>query len=393
MESGQLVRTTDPGEAAEILAGLQAKKEAGLLCLFPGCLNERQPATGKSGRRRGYCALEEHNIATAYQERQRLKTLVEGATQESAPPVGKSSPPTLRDSVISHMLRLLEEMPQYLALLREIGDPDLVLSQLEAAASQATIQVAEAEGRVTAERSLRLASERAREQAVGEAREAQETTAAALQAMEEAEERARVQAREDEQRMAEIQRETTLAISQVQEEARLQIEAIQTQAAEAIDQAQAATSEALERASRAEIRANTAEIEARVQITAAERLVGEVNATLERERTTASAQLAQLRGELAAARELLEEERSEFRAEMGRLRQDLTEAGRRAEAERREVERLRQELAEERSRTQEANRRAGQATERADQLARVADELRDKMLQIQGKGNEEPGQP
>jgi hypothetical protein len=136
IDTTPLPKTNDPAEAAAILAGLQEKKEAGVLCLYPGCLNARQPATGKSGRRRGYCALEEHNISTAFQERQRLKALVDGAAEESPAPVGKGSPTTLRDSVISHILRLLEEMPQYLTVLREIGDPELVLSQLQEAEDQ-----------------------------------------------------------------------------------------------------------------------------------------------------------------------------------------------------------------------------------------------------------------
>src|SRR2546423_13230211 len=100
MDSTQLSRTNDPAEAAAILAGLQEKKEAGVLCLYPGCLNARQPATGKSGRRKGYCSLEEHNITTAFQERQRLKTLVDGAAQESSPPASKNSPMTLKGSII-----------------------------------------------------------------------------------------------------------------------------------------------------------------------------------------------------------------------------------------------------------------------------------------------------
>src|SRR2546427_103357 len=49
MEPTQLPRTNDSDEAAAILAGLQEKKEAGLLCLYPDCLNERQPSTVQSG--------------------------------------------------------------------------------------------------------------------------------------------------------------------------------------------------------------------------------------------------------------------------------------------------------------------------------------------------------
>src|SRR6266487_2349902 len=107
MDTTPVAKTNDPAEAAAILAGLQEKKEAGEFCLYPGCRNPRQAPTGKSGRRRGYCALEEHNISTAFQERQRLKSLVDGAAQESSEPAGKSSPTTLKDSVIGHMLRLL----------------------------------------------------------------------------------------------------------------------------------------------------------------------------------------------------------------------------------------------------------------------------------------------
>src|SRR6266536_4564475 len=115
MEPTQLPRTNDSDEAAAILAGLEEKKEAGLLCLYPGCLNERQPSTGKSGRRKGYCSLEEHNITTAFQERQRLKALVEGTAQESSPPAGKGSPTTLKGSIISEICRLLWQNPAHYA--------------------------------------------------------------------------------------------------------------------------------------------------------------------------------------------------------------------------------------------------------------------------------------
>jgi uncharacterized phage infection (PIP) family protein YhgE len=396
MEPTQLPRTNDPDEATAILAGLQEKKEAGILCLYPGCLNERQPSTGKSGRRKGYCALEEHNITTAFQERQRLKALVEGVAQESSSPAGKGSPTTLKGSIIGHILHLQEEMSQYITALREIGDPDLVLAQIQVVEDQASIRIAEAEGRVNAERSLRLAAEKAREEVEGESQEANETAETAIQEMEEAQERLQLLTEETEQRISEILAEKERTIAQVQDEVRRQIEEIQEQARKAITQAQTETSEALERARKAEIRANTAETEARTQIAAAGRLVREANATLERERITASTQLEQLRGELTAVREQFEAERIEFRAEMGRLRQDLTEAGKRAEAERSEahttlereraeVGRLRQDLAEERQRTEQAN-------QRADRLASVADELREKLLQIQAKEKEEPKQ-
>jgi colicin import membrane protein len=391
-----LSRTNDPAEAAVILAGLQKKKEEGELCLYPGCLNARQPATGKSGRRRGYCAQEEHNITTAFQERQRLKALVDSAAQESSTPAGKSIPTTLKDSVISHMLHLLEEMPQYLAALREIGDPELVLAQLQEVEDRANLRIAEAEGRVSTERSLRLAAEKAQEEAEGETRAAQETAVEAIQAMEEAEERARLQAEEAEQRIAQIQTEKEQAIAGVRDETTRQIEEIQRQAREAIAQAQAATTEALELARKADLRANTAETEARVQIAAAERLVNEMNATLERERGEAHTQLERLRSELSEAHKQFETERTAFRTELERLQQALADAGKRAEEERSEahnnleneraeVQRLRQALMEERQRTEQAN-------QRADRLATVADELREKLLPIQGKEQEEPRQ-
>lgn len=394
MEPTQLPRTSDPDEAAAILAGLQEKKEAGILCLYPGCLNERQPSTGKSGRRKGYCALEEHNITTAFQERQRLKALVEGVAQESSSPAGKGSPTILKGSIISHILHLQEEMSQYITALREIGDPDLFLAQIQVVEDQASIRIAEAEGRVNAERSLRLAAEKAREEAEGESQEAKETAEAAIQEMEEVQERAQLQLGEAERRIAEILVEKERAIALAQAEAQRQIEEIQAQAREAIDQAQAATTQALEQARKADIRTNTAETEARVQIAAAERSVSEANATLERERAEARTQLERLQGELTDAREQFETERIEFRTEVGRLRQDLTDAGKRSEVERNEahttlereraeVGRLRQDLAEERQRTEQAN-------QRADRLARVADELREKMMQIQGKEQVEP---
>jgi chemotaxis protein histidine kinase CheA len=394
MEPTQLPHTSDPDEAAAILAGLQEKKEAGILCLYPGCRNSRQPSTGKSGRRKGYCALEEHNITTAFQERQRLKALVEGVAQESSSPAGKGSPTTLKGSIIGHILHLQEEMSQYITALREIGDPDLFLAQIQVVEDQASIRIAEAEGRVNAERSLRLTAEKAREEAEGESQEAKETAEAAIQEMEEVQERAQLQSEEAGRRIAEILSEKERAIALAQAEAQRQIEEIQAQAGEAIDQAQAATTQALEQARKADIRTNTAETEARVLTAAAERSVSEANATLERERAEARTQLERLQGELTDAREQIETERIEFRTEVGRLRQELTDAGKRAEVERSEahttlereraeVGRLRQDLTEERQRTEQAN-------QRADRLARVADELRDNLLQIQAKEKVEP---
>src|SRR6266700_3301294 len=385
MEPTQLPRTNDSDEAAAILAGLQEKKEAGLLCLYPDCLNERQPSTGKSGRRKGYCSLEEHNITTAFQERQRLKALVEGTAQESSPPAGKGSPTTLKESIISHILHLQEEVPQYLTALREIEDPDLVLSQIQAVEDQASARIADAEGRVSTERSLRLAAEKARE-----------TDESAIEEMEEAEERARRQAEEAERQITEIQAEKNRAIDQVQAETQRQLEEIQRQAREAIAQAQTATDEALVQAREADMRANTAETEARERVAAAERLESLANANLERERAEAHTQTERLQVELADTRKQTETERNAFRTEMERLRQDLTDARRLAEAgrseahtnlerERAEVGRLRQDLTEERQRTE-------QVTQRADRLAAVTDELRAQLLQIQTKEKGEPKQ-
>jgi len=395
MDMTPLSRTNDPAEAAVILAELQKKKEAGDFCLYPGCHNPRQAATGKIGRRRGYCVLEEHNITTAFQERQRLKALVDSAAQESSAPASKASPKTLKDSVIGHILRLLEEMPQYLAALREIGDPELVLAQLQEVEDRANIRIAEVEGRVSAERSLRLVAENARETAEGESRAAQETAEEAIRAMEEAEERARLQVEEAEQRIAEILAEKDLAIAGVQDEATHRIEEIQRQAGEAIAQAQEATNAALEQARTEGIRANTAETEARMQIAAAERLVNEANTNLERERAEARSQREQLLGQLNDTRKQGEQERLELHTEIERLRHALEDALRRAEAERSEagaslererteVGRLREALTEERQRTEQVN-------QRADRLATVADGLREQLVLIQGKKREEPG--
>lgn len=50
-----------------------------LVCLFPGCDNPAVPPPDKSGdpKRQGppprYCELEEHNAASAFQERKRLE--------------------------------------------------------------------------------------------------------------------------------------------------------------------------------------------------------------------------------------------------------------------------------------------------------------------------------
>lgn len=389
MDSLPFPRTNDPAEAAAILTGLQEKKDAGILCLYPGCLNPRQPSTGKSGRRKGYCSLEEHNISTAFQERQRLKALIEGAAQDSSSTAGMSSPATLKGSVINHILHLQEEMPQYVTALRKIGDPDLVLSQIQEIEDQANVRIAESDGRVSREMSLRLAAEKAQGVAESEAREARETAEAAIGAMEEAEERARLQEQEAQRRITEIQAEKDLAITQMQDAVRRQIEETQRQAEEAIAQAQAATNVALEQARDADMRSNATETAARERVAAAERLVKEANANQERERAEAHTQMERLQSDLTDTRRLVETERTEARNEMGRLRQELTEARNLADAERgdartnlererKEVDRLRQELTE-------AHQQRKQVTSRADRLAEVADELREKLVLIQTK--------
>src|SRR5260370_19901976 len=306
MEPHQFPRTNNPSEAAAILAALQEKKEAGVLCLYPGCPNERQPATGKSGRRKGYCSLEEHNITTAFQERQRLKALVAETAQESSSPADKRSPTTLHDSIMSLILHL-EKAPSYLAELRAIGNPDLALSKSRAAEDQASIRIAEAEGQASEERSRRLAAEKAREEAEGEAQEAKEAAEAAIGEMEAAAERARLQREEAEQQMTELQAEKDSAIVQVQAEAVLQKEEIERQAREAIAKAEAATAQAQTQAREDETRAHDAETNARSQSTTADQLVTEARATLERER----AEVDRLPEELASIPKQAEADRAE----------------------------------------------------------------------------------
>lgn len=135
----------------------------------------------------------------------------------------------------------------------------------------------------------------------------------------------------------------------------------------------------------AESRATAAEVEARTQTAAAERLVREANANLERER----AEVARGRNELADIRQQAEVERAESRTAMERLRNELAGARKQIEAERAEssinLERERKEVDRLRSELTETRRHTEQAVQRADKLAALADELRAQLVQAQAK--------
>lgn len=344
----------DPMAAAEILAALQEKDQNEAVCRYPTCYEPRQ-ATTRTGRPYAYCQNPDHTALTNHRARQHLKAIAANGTpaaasirEVSASVVVIAPVESLRSSVVGRITQLQNDMERYLAVLTEMADPDLSAAQIQAALDRAEARIADTQHTASAERSLRLAADAARQAAHDEARAAQETATQATRQREEAEARLQRLIEETNQQMAALRRERDETVAWVQAEAQHQIEACERQASEALAHAQTETATAQEEARRAEAQAHDAEIEAQAKVASAEQLVRDTRTTLERERT----EVDRLRAELTGLRTQMEAERAEHRATLQR--------------ERTEVDRLRADLSATRA--------------RADQLATVADDLRMQLV-------------
>lgn len=384
----------DPTTAAGVLAALAEKDQNESRCRYPTCSELRQATTG-SGRPSAYCSNPEHNAVSNHRARQQLKSIAAGAVpegtakREQAGAVGVVPVESLRGSVVSGMLQLQGNLERYVAALSELADPDFIAAQIQAVLDQADTRIAEAQQNLSNERSLRLAAEGARQAALEEAQAGRDAAEEAIGRMEEAEAGLLLLQKQTRQQIAEIQAERDATVERVQTETQGEIEQILQQTREAVARAETKTAEAQEQARMAESRATAAETEARVQIAATERLVGEANANLERERE----EVSRLRNEIADVRKQIEIERAEARTELERLRNELAGARKQIETERaanltnleherREVDRLRSELTETRLHTE-------QAVQRAEKLAVLTDELRAQLVQAQTKTQED----
>lgn len=387
----------EPTAAAGLLAALAEKDLDESRCRYPTCSEPRQVAAG-SGRPSAYCGNPEHNAVSNHRARQQLKSIAAGAVPEGAVKreqpgaVGVVLVESLRGSVVGGILHLQTNLERYLAALSELADPDIVAAQIQAALDQAESRIAEAQLSLSSERSLRLAAEGARQSALEEAQAERDAAEEAIRRMEEAETGLRLLQEQTRQQITEILAERDATVERVQTEMQGKIEQILQQTREAVARAEAETAEALQQARNADIRATAAETEARVQTAAAERLVIEANANLQRERD----EVARLLQELADLRKQIEVERAESRMEMERLRGELVGVRRQIEDERTEnrsnLERERKEVDRLRSELREARLHTEQAVQRADKLAELTDELRTQLVQAQAKTQQNPTQ-
>lgn len=374
----------DASAAADVLAALVVKDQNETVCRYPTCDHPRKPETG-TGRPSAYCDNPEHTAVSNHRARVSLKQLASGGTPEATtkreqPGTGMVPVESLRSSVLQGMTQLQSGLERYVSTLVEIADPDLSAAQIQSIMDQANARIADAQQAVSTERSLRLAAESASVAARQEAQAERETAETAIEHMEEAEAKTQRVLEEAEQQVAAVQVEREETIEHVRREAQQQIEDTFRQAKQDVAEAEAATTTAQLEARVAEERAHDAEVDARTRIEAAEQLVREANATLERER----GEVDRLRGELATtikeARARAEADRADAaalltreRAEVDRLRGELvamtTTAREQAATDRSEMDRLRGELAVSRT--------------RADQLATLADDLRRQLVKKQ----------
>jgi len=374
----------DVSAAAEVLAALIIKDQDETICRYPTCDRPRKPETG-TGRPSAYCENPEHTAVSNHRARASLKQLVSGVGQETTTKreqlaTGTAPVESLRSSVVQAMTQLQSGLERYVSTLVEIADPDVAASQIQATQDRADARIADAQQVASTERSLRLAAESASAAARQEAQAEREAAETAIERLEEAEATTQRIQEETELLVANVQAERDETVERVQREAQQQIEEAYRQAKHSVAEAEAATTTAQQEARVAEERAHDAEVDARTRIEAAELLVREANATLERERS----EVDRLRGELATTinefRTRAETDRAEAaavlareRAEVDRLRGELvaatTTAREQAVSDRSEMDRLRGELAVSRT--------------RADQLATLSDDLRTQLIQRQ----------
>ncbi len=350
----------DPQAAAAILAELAAKDADETICRYPTCHAQRE-ARKESGRPSAYCNNPEHTAISNHRARRRLEALAAQATTEAPKPTPLSSmsqTESLRQSVLLSVTQLQTHLERYVTTLTSMTDPDIALAHLQAAQAQAESRIAEIQQNLSMERSLRLAAETDRQNAIQQAQSAQEAAELAIERMEAVEATMQQVQAESAQRITQIQEEMAQRIADIQAEAQRQQEAVQQQASERIAQAQAQEAQARAEANDAVLRAHDAETRAHSQIETAERLAAEARAALAREQT----EVDRLREELARTHTRAEADRTEARASLTR--------------EQAEVDRLRQEV---------------QATRtRADQLEIALQELRAQLEQLQRTHTEQP---
>src|SRR5581483_10147102 len=216
--------------AMELLAALAEKDADETLCHYPTCREPRQATTG-SGRPSVYCQNPEHTAFTNHKARQQLRIIAANGTPDAAPkreiPHGVTQVDSLRQTVVSGMLQLQNNLEHYVSVLTEMTDPDITAARIQAAIDSAEARIAEAQQGMSAERSLRLAAEAARQTALQNAQAEHDAAELAIQRMEEAE-----------QRIVEILAEKDRAVTQIQAEAQRQKEEIEVQARETTAQAQ-----------------------------------------------------------------------------------------------------------------------------------------------------------
>ena len=370
--------SNDPLTAAAVLARLAVKDQNDAVCRYPEC--DRPRRATETGRPSAYCDHPDHTALSNHRARASLKAVASGTPAETPTkkehPTGAIPVESLRSSVLQSITQLQSGLEHYVSTLGEMTDPDIASAQIQAVQDRAEARIADAQQAVSTERSLRLAAESASGAARQEAQTEREAAEVALQHMEEVDAKAQRIQEEAEQQTVEVQAE------RVRGEAQQQIEHAFREAKEAIAEAEAETATARGEARHAEERAHDAQVDAQARIVAAEQLVREATATVERERTEVDRLRKEHETTIQEARIRAEADRAEAaaalareRAEVNRLREEVvtvTATSReQAAADRSELDRLRADLAA--------------SHVRADQLATLSDELRTQLTHLLGK--------
>ena len=375
----------DPGAATQALARLAVKDQNEAVCRYPECDRPRRMGQG-IGRGVAYCDNPDHTPLSNHRARASLKASASGASGEiptkKEHPTGAIPVESLRSSVLQSMTQLQSGLERYISTLVEITDPDISVAQIQAVQDRAETRIAEAQQNVSTERSLRLAAEAASSAARQEAQAEREAAELAIQHMEEADAKAQRVSEDAEQQIVAMRQERDATVERVRNEAQQQIEEAFREAKEVVAFAEAEATTARGEARQAEERAHDAQVDAQARIVAAEQLVREANATVERERTEVDRLRKEHETTIQEARIRAEADRAEAaaalareRAEVNRLREEVvtvTATSReQAAADRSEMDRLRADLAA--------------SHVRADQLAALADELRTQLTHLLGK--------
>ena len=375
----------DAGAAQQLLEQLITKDLNEEICRYPTCSDPRK-ISEKGGKPPAYCGNPLHTPQKNLRARSYIENLAQGlpsVSLDTEQPVTALAIQSLRDKALTELERFSEHLSIYVTSLREFSDPDIAAAQIEAAQHRADALIAASQETVETERSLRLSAEHSRDTAQKDAQAARAEAALALAKMQETEERARKQQEEYQRQITALQKEHAEAIEAIRLDAQNQIASVKATASEEIALAQAATTEAQKEARRAEARAHDAETEARLAVTNAEQRVTEAYTTLKREQdevvrlrkerdTQAEAdrkEIQQLRGELAATIAAARTRADDDRAEIQQLRASLLNANKRADDDRAEIQQLRASLLN--------------ANKRADDLALSNDALRTQLTQLQ----------